>query len=55
MERRLEVVITKEVPHWTLNVSKKNRKANRIVIRLQPDESIQLLMQIKQPGPNLLN
>ena len=56
MERRLsEVVIQfKEVPHWTLNVSKKNRKANRIVIRLQPDESIQLLMQIKQPGPKSL-
>jgi glucose-6-phosphate 1-dehydrogenase len=56
MERRLsEVVIQfKEVPHWTLNVAKKNRKANRIVIRLQPDESIQLLMQIKQPGPKSL-
>ena len=56
MERRLsEVVIQfKEVPHWTLNVPKKNRKANRIVIRLQPDESIQLLMQIKQPGPKSL-
>jgi len=56
MERRLsEVVIQfKEVPHWTLNVSRKNRKANRIVIRLQPDESIQLLMQIKQPGPKSL-
>jgi len=56
MERRLsEVVIQfKEVPHWTLNVPKKSRKANRIVIRLQPDESIQLLMQIKQPGPKSL-
>lgn len=56
MERRLsEVVIQfKEVPHWTLNVPKKNRKANRIVIRLQPDESIQLLMQIKKPGPKSL-
>lgn len=56
MEKRLsEVVIQfKEVPHWTLNVPKKNRRANRIVIRLQPDESIQLLMQIKQPGPKSL-
>jgi glucose-6-phosphate 1-dehydrogenase len=52
MERRLsEVVIQfKEVPHWTLNVAKKSRRANRIVIQLQPDESIQLLMQIKEPG-----
>ncbi|NNE57621.1 MAG: glucose-6-phosphate dehydrogenase [Hellea sp.] len=48
-ERRSDIVIQfKDVPHSVFGNAKLN--ANRMVIRLQPDEAVRLWMEIKEPG-----
>ena len=48
--RHSEIVIQfKPTPHNLFGPS--NNEANRLVIRLQPDEGVRLFMQIKEPGP----
>ena len=48
--RHSDIVIHfKKVPHSIFGVG--NSKANRLVIRLQPDEGVRLFVQIKEPGP----
>ncbi len=53
MQKRFsEIVIQfKPVPHQIIESSSGNIKANRLVIRLQPDEGIKLVMMNKVPGP----
>lgn len=49
-ERRSEIVIQfKPTPHSIFGES--SSVANRLVIRLQPDEAVRLFVQIKEPGP----
>lgn len=49
-ERRSEIVIAfKPVPHSIFGGDV--TEANRLVIRLQPDEAVRLFVQIKEPGP----
>ena len=49
-ERRSEIVIAfKPVPHSIFG--DEVTEANRLVIRLQPDEAVRLFVQIKEPGP----
>ena len=49
-ERRSEIVIAfKPVPHSIFGGDV--TEANRLVIRLQPDEAVRLYVQIKEPGP----
>ncbi len=48
--RHSEIIIQfKPTPHNLFGAS--NNEANRLVIRLQPDEGVRLFMQIKEPGP----
>ncbi|MCI4643169.1 MAG: glucose-6-phosphate dehydrogenase [Hyphomonadaceae bacterium] len=48
--RRSDIVIQfKPVPHSIFGDSE--TQANRLVIRLQPDEGVRLFVQIKEPGP----
>ncbi len=48
--RRSEIVIQfKDVPHSIFGDA--STQANRLVIRLQPDEGVRLFVQIKEPGP----
>ncbi|GLQ06129.1 glucose-6-phosphate dehydrogenase [Sneathiella chinensis] len=47
-----EIVIQfKPVPHPIFNQAARGIKANRLIIRLQPDEGIKLIMTSKVPGP----
>ena len=49
-ERRSEIIIQfKAVPHSVFGVDTQVN-ANRLVIRLQPDEAVKLWMEIKEPG-----
>jgi glucose-6-phosphate 1-dehydrogenase len=49
-ERRSDIVIQfKPTPHPLFENA--DQAPNRLVIRLQPDEGVQLYMQIKEPGP----
>lgn len=49
-KRCSEIVVQfKPLPHNVFGDG--NQAANRLVIRLQPDEGMRLYMQIKQPGP----
>lgn len=49
-ERRSEIVVQfKPTPHSLFMGSDKS--PNRLVIRLQPDEGVQMYMQVKEPGP----
>lgn len=51
-ERRSEIVIAfKPVPHSIFDDDGAGTEANRLVIRLQPDEAVGLYVQIKEPGP----
>lgn len=48
--RRSEIVIAfKPVPHSIFGADR--TEANRLVLRLQPDEAVDLYVQIKEPGP----
>ena len=50
-ERVSEIIVQfKEVPHFIFDGGSSQSSANRLIIRLQPDERIQLLMQAKEPG-----
>jgi len=49
-ERRSEIVIQfKKTPHNLFQGA--DSTSNRLVIRLQPDEGVQMFMQVKEPGP----
>jgi glucose-6-phosphate 1-dehydrogenase len=49
-ERRSEIVIQfKSTPHNLFGEG--GNQPNRLVLRLQPDEGMQLYMQVKEPGP----
>lgn len=51
-ERVSEIVITfRPVPHSVFGVGAGPIVPNRLVIRLQPDEGVQLWLMIKDPGP----
>lgn len=51
-ERVSEIVITfKGVPHSIFGNTAGKIAANRLVIRLQPDEGVKLNLMIKEPGP----
>lgn len=46
-----EIVIQfKEVPHWLFRADVGTRRGNQLIIRLQPDEGVQLSIQNKVPG-----
>lgn len=48
--RRSEIVIQfKETPHTIFGET--HQASNRLVMRLQPDEAVQLFVNIKEPGP----
>ena len=50
--RESEIVVTfKPVPHSVFDASAGPVAANRLVIRLQPDEGVKLWLMIKDPGP----
>lgn len=50
--RHSEIVIQfKAVPHSIFGEASGGLTANRLVLRLQPDESVKLFMTIKDPGP----
>ncbi len=51
-ERVSEIVVTlRPVPHSVFDASAGPIMANRLVIRLQPDEGVQLWLMVKDPGP----
>jgi glucose-6-phosphate 1-dehydrogenase len=52
LERRLSEVVVqfRPPPHWPLTVASGEKQANRLVIRLQPDDEILLMAQMKTPG-----
>lgn len=53
-ERTAEIVITfKPIPHAILPMPQGVESSNRLVIRLQPEESIQLHCFAKQPGDSM--
>jgi glucose-6-phosphate 1-dehydrogenase len=53
-ERLTEIVVTLEdVPHSIFEGSSSDRSPNRLVIRLQPQESITLSILAKQPGETM--
>lgn len=50
-ERVSEIVIQfKSTPHWIFPQEAGAAHANRLVLRLQPDDGVQLLLNNKQPG-----
>ncbi len=50
-QRMTEIVVQfKRVPHFIFEQPTGRIPANRIIIRLQPDEGIRLLIEVKQPG-----
>ncbi|WP_137389838.1 glucose-6-phosphate dehydrogenase [Rhodoligotrophos defluvii] len=53
MARRVsEIVIQfRDIPHSMFELSAGRIVANRLVLRLQPDEAVQLFLMIKDPGP----
>jgi len=53
-ERLTEIVVTfEDVPHSIFEASSTSGTPNRLVIRLQPDESITLTILAKQPGETM--
>ena len=51
-QRLSEIVVGfRPVPHAIFDMPSDTIPANRLVIRLQPDEGIKLWMMIKEPGP----
>jgi glucose-6-phosphate 1-dehydrogenase len=51
-ERVSEIVITlRPIPHSVFEPSAGPIAANRLIIRLQPDEGVKLWLMIKDPGP----
>ncbi len=50
--RTSEIVIQfKKIPHSIFNIPAENVTANRLVVRLQPDEGMELSLMAKDPGP----
>ncbi len=50
--RTSEIVIQfKRIPHSIFNMQANNIPANRLVVRLQPDEGIEMSLMAKDPGP----
>jgi len=50
--RTSEIVIQfKTIPHSIFNVRAEDISANRLVVRLQPDEGIEMSLMAKDPGP----
>ena len=50
--RTSEIVIQfKKIPHSIFNMPAENVTANRLVVRLQPDEGMELSLMAKDPGP----
>jgi glucose-6-phosphate 1-dehydrogenase len=51
-QRFSEIVVgLKKVPHVIFDMPSDSIPANRLVIRVQPDEGIKLWMMVKEPGP----
>jgi len=51
-ERYSEIVVNfRRVPHAIFDMTAESIPANRLVIRVQPDEGIKLWVMIKEPGP----
>ena len=51
-ERVSEICIQfKPIPHSIFDHAEGAPKANKLIIRLQPDEGVKLMMMIKDPGP----
>jgi glucose-6-phosphate 1-dehydrogenase len=51
-QRFSEIVVAfRRLPHVIFNVHSDGIPANRLVIRVQPDEGIKLWMMVKEPGP----
>jgi len=50
--RMSEIVIRfREIPHSIFTTAKGTPSANKLVIRLQPDEGVKMFLMIKDPGP----
>lgn len=50
--RTSEIVVHfKAIPHSIFPVGADDIKANRLVVRLQPDEGMELSLMVKEPGP----
>lgn len=51
-EKVSEIVIQfRDIPHSIFDEAQHQTRPNKLVIRLQPDESIKLFLMIKDPGP----
>ncbi|MAI77654.1 MAG: glucose-6-phosphate dehydrogenase [Deltaproteobacteria bacterium] len=51
-ERRSEIIVQfKPIPHDVVGAVHGAMHANRLVIRLQPDEGVKLMLMTKDPGP----
>jgi glucose-6-phosphate 1-dehydrogenase len=49
--RSAEITVNfKPVPYSIFGTTQRNQRSNRLVISLQPDESVQLFMKAKEPG-----
>lgn len=50
--QRSEIIVQfKNVPHDIVGATRGTMHANRLVIRLQPDEGVKLMLMTKDPGP----
>ena len=50
--RTSEIVVQfKKIPHSIFNMPAESVKANRLIVRLQPDEGMELSLMAKDPGP----
>lgn len=53
LEKRMSEIVVqfRDIPHSIFTRTEGAPKANKLVIRLQPDEGVKLFMMIKDPGP----
>ena len=47
------VVAFRRAPHLLFGGERQSLEANRLVVRIQPDEGVQLLVSAKEPGPGV--
>ena len=53
-KRTTEIVVAfRRAPHLLFGGDRESLEANRLVLRIQPDEGVQLLVSAKEPGPGV--
>jgi glucose-6-phosphate 1-dehydrogenase len=45
------VIVFRQIPHSIFAADAGTMRPNRLVVRVQPDEGVELLLMIKDPGP----